>query len=51
MLGEPPESVEYLPAGRIGIVSASPRFIVALGREPDVQVLSGATVRNGRTLF
>ncbi len=50
-LGEPPESVEYLPTGRIGIVSASPRFIVALGRDPDVQVLSGATVRNGRTLF
>ena len=50
-LGEPPESAEYLPAGRIGIVSASARFIIALGRDPDVQVLSGATVRNGRTLF
>jgi subtilisin family serine protease len=51
MLGEPPASVEYLPAGRIAIVSASPRFIVALGRDPDVQVLSAATVHNGRTLF
>jgi hypothetical protein len=50
-LGELPASVEYLPAGRIAIVSASPRFIVALGRDPDVQVLSGATVSNGRTLF
>jgi subtilisin len=51
MLGEPAGSVEYLPVGRIAIVSASPRFIVALGREPDVQVLSAATVSNGRTLF
>ncbi len=50
-LGEPPTRVEYMPAGRIAIVSASPRFIVALGRDPDVQVLSAATVSNGRSLF
>lgn len=50
-LGEQPVGVEYMPAGRIAIVSGSPRFIVALGREPDVQVLSAATVSNGRSLF
>ena len=50
-LGEQPASVEYMPAGRIAIIEASPRFIVALGRDPGVQVLSAATVHNGRSLF
>lgn len=43
-----PVHAEYLPAGRIALVEASPRFIEALAGEPEVVVLSAATACNQR---
>ncbi len=49
--GEPPTSVDYLPAARVAVVRARPRLTRALLDDPEIPVLSDATARNPCALF